>query len=472
MTVLAPFFAQRDARPDRTAIIAASGRSVSYAELDRWSRALAVAWCRQGVASGTRILVALPMAPPLYAALIALWRLGAVAVFPEPAAGFAGLSRAVAAASPAAFIGPRWLGWICRLRFGLPSLTQPSRRVGGAPIADERTFPPEHPALITFTSGSTGRPKGILRSHGFLIAQQDALAPLLRADGAVDLVSLPMFVLAGLGFGTTSVIPDGPVRRPAAMDPRRLLRQIIHHRVTRILAPPALCERLGELPLPAHVGWIITGGGPVFPGLVRSLQRAAPGAEIIAVYGSTEAEPIAHVSLSRAAVEDWQEMEGGGLLVGHPVPEIRLRLVDDEIVVAGAHVNKAYLDSVDDARNKHKQDGEIWHRTGDAGRLDGQGRLWLLGRKDALVGGLYPFAVEVAALSWPGVAQAALAKLGDEPILTIAGDEAHAATWRAQSATFPNLTLRVLPRLPVDRRHNSKIDYAALAALLQNRPLP
>ena len=113
--------------------------------------------------------------------------------------------------------------------------------------------------------------------------------------------------------------------------------------------------------------------------------------------------------MSETSAEDWRLMrEGGGLLAGTPIPEIGVEILDDEIIVTGDHVNKGYLDSAGDASNKLRRGGTIWHRTGDAGRFDDQGRLWLLGRHGSKAGGLYPFTVEVAVQSWPGVKLAAL----------------------------------------------------------------
>src|SRR5690606_16619894 len=130
---------------------------------------------------------------------------------------------------------------------------------------------------------------------------------------------------------------------------------------------------------------------------------------IHAVYGSTEAEPIAHVRMDEIALADWEAMAtGGGLLAGKPIPEIAVELRDHEVFVAGAHVNRGYLDPADDRTTKAIRDGVLWHRTGDAARIDETGRLWLLGRREAASNGLFPFAIETAALSWPGVKRAAL----------------------------------------------------------------
>ncbi|HLZ65702.1 MAG TPA: AMP-binding protein [Aliidongia sp.] len=469
MTVLAPFAARRAEHPDRAALVEADGSVLTYAALDEWAAALAARYERAGIGPGSRVLVALGLSPALYAVLIALWRLGAVAVFPEPAAGLAGLRHALAATRPAAFVGPRWLGLIAAGLASRPGLAMPLTTTRGREAARAMpAWPEDHPALISFTSGSTGRPKGILRSHGFLLRQQQALAPLLQpAAPSRDLVCLPLFVLAGLGFGTTSILPAASLHRPASIDARTLAAQIEHSGATRLLAPPSIAGTLAAEPEFGRLHEIFTGGGPVWPDLMRRLLQAAPGARIFAVYGSTEAEPIAHQALHRLTADDWAEMEaGGGLLGGTPVADIAVRIVDDEIQVAGAHVNRGYLDTSQDAANKVREGATIWHRTGDAGRLGPDGRLWLLGRLDGRAGLWYPFAVEVAARGWPGVVQAALIGDSGRPMLVLAGNRDHEPVWSEQIKRFPGLELHTLPRIPLDRRHQAKVDYAELKRAL------
>ncbi len=107
--------------------------------------------------------------------------------------------------------------------------------------------------------------------------------------------------------------------------------------------------------------------------------------------------------MSKADLE--KTSAGGGLLAGKPIAEIELAIVDPvelntfaknganskfnrlpanstgEIVVRGKHVIKTYLNGQGDAETKVKANGsKVWHRTGDAGCLDDQGRLWLMGR--------------------------------------------------------------------------------------------
>jgi acyl-CoA synthetase (AMP-forming)/AMP-acid ligase II len=431
-----------------------------------------------GIGPGDVVLIARGVSPDLYIALLAIFRLGAVAMFPEPAAGLKGLSLAVEAAQPKAMVAGalgRWLRPFVPALRRLPLLSEPSQgaRPGDGPMDGD----PRQPALITFTSGSTGRPKGIVRTGDFLALQHDLLEHLRQTSPQdIDLISLPVFILSNLVAGATSVIPAGNLRRPGQLDGARLLFQIAEHRVTRILAPPAVCGRLTEAvssgapPPDRNVHAIFTGGGPVFPNLLHALRTMAPSAALHAVYGSTEAEPIAHLNFDDISSADWEAMaDGAGLLAGMPISQARIEIVDHEIQVAGPHVNRGYLDPTQDASTKVARDDILWHRTGDAGRFDDRGRLWLLGRREAAARNLFPFAVEVAALSWPSVQQAALLADSERAILCVAGIGLNATDLARRTRHIGDIELRILAKIPLDKRHNSKVDYATLRARVGQR---
>ncbi len=464
------FLIQVEARPDAAAIVTSAGRVVTYAELARGSAARALVYQRAGIGAGDVVLIARGVSVELYETLLAVFRLGAVAMFPEPAAGLKGLRLAVQAVQPKA-VATTGVGQILRLLFPesrrLMSLPEPNGYAVGRDILAH--LQGDAPALITFTSGSTGRPKGIVRTSDFLVLQHTLLEKLRQTKpGDVDLISLPVFILSNLAAGAASVIPAGKLTRPAKLDGAALRRQIAEHRINRVVAPPAVCARIADgAEAMTQLEAVFTGGGPVFPNLLHAIARTAPKAAVHAVYGSTEAEPIAHLDMNEIGATDWEAMaNGAGLLAGKPIPEIAVEIRDREVFVAGEHVNRGYLDPSDDKSTKSKREGKLWHRTGDAARLDEQGRLWLLGRREAASGDLFPFAVETAALSWPGVQQAALLAGGTRARLAVSGAGLDQAALQTRAAKVGPIDVVLLREVPMDRRHNSKADYARLRKML------
>lgn len=513
--------AQAGTRPDAIALIDARGggeRRLSFAQLET-EVAVAAEWLRaRGLQRGQAVLVFVPMSADLYVALLAMFRLGTVALFLDPSAGREHIERCCARWPPAALMAIRRAHWLRAVSPALRAIPlklsvggwfpgaipwpcewrATSQRATAAAVAAEEA------ALVTFTSGSTGVPKAAVRTHGFLVAQHRALAPSIELEpGEVDLATLPVFTLANLASGLTTVIPDMDLRRPGAVDGAALFAQIERFGVTRITASPAFFERLIEhgrttnRTLPT-LRKLHTGGAPVFPRLLQALAVLAPNAHVVAVYGSTEAEPIAHLGFEELTAEDLVAMGAGrGLLAGTPVREIELKIVRDrwgtprgaltaaeftaeslpagepgEIMVAGAHVLTGYLGAVGDEETKFRVDGTVWHRTGDAGMLDAHGRLWLLGRCAARIddaqGRLYPFGVECLAMTFPEVRRAAALAQGGRRLLVVEAPDDLALMARLQAAV-KNAgidAVRCLPALPVDKRHNAKIDYPALRRLL------
>lgn len=529
MNIAALLSRQAADRPDSIALIDARGGdplTYTYSQLED-AVALAAGWLRaKGVRRGDRVLVLVPIAMELYVLLLALWRLEASAVIVDPGAGRPHVARCCARVKPdvllgipaalafACFVAPlraiprklavrargSWLPWPWVPRWELAAGTELVR----ATNREEGAMP----ALLTFTSGSTGEPKVAVRTHAFLVAQDAALRPALALEpGEVDLITLPVFVFANLAAGVTSLLPDLDLKRPGAIDGESAARQIARFGVTRCTASPAFFARLAEstrvrgTTLPG-LRKLFTGGAPVFPALLDSLRAAAPNAQVDAVYGSTEAEPIAHFAAAGLGAEERATIQrGGGLPAGIPVPEISVRILPDawgtprprysagqfeslalrtpeaigEIVVSGPHVLSGYLEGRGDEETKFRVENTVWHRTGDAGYFDGRGRLWLLGRCgakiDDAVGRLYPFAVEAAAMAAAAdiVVRAALVAIEGRRVLAVqlkpgAQLPAGFADDRLSWAELDEV--RELACLPVDRRHNAKIDYPALRRLL------
>jgi acyl-CoA synthetase (AMP-forming)/AMP-acid ligase II len=504
---------QAAARPEALAL-RHRGRAWTFRELEARTARGAAFLRAQGLGPGDPVLIFVPMGLDLYEVLLSVLRIGAVAVFLDPSAGDDHVAKCCARIPPKGYLGtPK----AQVLRWWVPALRRIPRRIvtarywpfaipfgsGGGSDSSPEARADGDAALITFTSGSTGEPKAAVRSHGFLLTQHAVLARTLHhAPGCLDLATLPVFVLANLASGQGTLIPDADLRSPGRIKAGPVLDEIRALRPATCAASPAFFERLAEGAevrgqLLDSFRALYTGGAPVFPGLLQRLQILAPQAQVVAVYGSTEAEPIAEMPFSEMSAGDLADMAAGrGLLAGPPVaPEIRLRVIRDawgtplgeldgaafaalrcpageagEIVVTGGHVLKGYLDGRGDEETKFKVDGEVWHRTGDAGRLDGAGRVWLLGRCSARIrdakGELFPFAVETAALQVPGVRRAALAALRGRRVLAVEGD-ASADSVRSGLAWAGLDTIHRVPAIPLDRRHNAKVDYPGLLALLE-----
>jgi acyl-CoA synthetase (AMP-forming)/AMP-acid ligase II len=473
----------------------------------------------------------------LYEVIIALFKLGAKVMLVDPSAGLSFMESCFELERPTALIttsrgsllpliskAVHNIPYKFTTGIGLPGFKRISHQtIGPGRGVDANTgkldldlIHGQMPALVTFTSGSTGRPKGIVRTHDFLLDQHKALENSLDLHfGEIELTALPVFVLANLASGMTTIIPDANLRLPARADAGKLVRQLEKHHAERIVAPPALLERLVEYCTTHRTSLrglkkVCTGGGPVFPKLMRNLKVIAPGAQIVAVYGSTEAEPIACIALSEVSDADLDRTNSGaGLLAGCPEANIELRIirplptsnfvrqlteqefnalaqpvnVPGEIVVSGRHVIKGYSHGEGDSQTKFKVGNEIWHRTGDAGYLDSTDRLWLLGRENAKItdryGTLYPFQVEAAACQRTWIRHAACVSFGGRRTLVVEPADGFHSQHRTERKRLPELLLEELGhlhieeiqfcnRIPTDRRHNSKVVYAEVMNRLKH----
>jgi olefin beta-lactone synthetase len=509
-------------RPDAAAIIdvhRGRARTTTFADLDRLSARAAGLLAGAGLRAGDAVLVFVPMSAELYVALIALFRLRLVAMVLDPAAGREHFERCCALHEPRGLIATakahllrvvspalRRVPVKFSVGWPVPGATRWSKLEEVPPLEAIEDCPADVPALLTFTSGSTGQPKAAVRTHGFLLAQHRVLAASLGlTPGDVDLTTLPIVLLANLGSGVTSVVPDADLRRPGAIAAGPVVDQVRAHTIISSTASPAFFERLarhcaqrGEA-VPG-LKKLFTGGAPVFPRLLDQLHEMAAAADVVAVYGSTEAEPIAHISRAEIDPGDRAAMHAGrGLLAGEPVPEIQLRVIRDqwgtplgpwtaaefteqcqqpgrpgEIVVSGEHVLTGYLHGCGDEETKFRVDGVVWHRTGDAGYLDARGRLWLLGRCAARIeddrGELYPFAAETAAYQDPAVRRAAAVAHRGRRVLAVEyydgrrGSDLTGLKGALAWAQFDDV--RVCRTIPVDGRHNAKIDYPRLHEML------
>jgi acyl-CoA synthetase (AMP-forming)/AMP-acid ligase II len=518
MNLYQVFRQQTATRPDAIVFVDAKrDRNWTFTEIENASANSASSLSRAGLRRGDGVLILVHMSVDLYVMLLACFRLGLVPVIIDPSAGREHVERCCRLYPPKAYIGT---GKAHLLRLGIPVLRRIPHQFSTSSLVPGSTHlpldtrasetvpvaevPDSHPALVSFTSGTTGQPKIAMRSHGFLLEQHKVINRHQQASAGTSSMTLfPAFVLSNLAGGITSILADVDLKHPQRIDAAKLVRAFHRYRPDSLGLQPIVMQRLIEFcrrsgqRLEGGIT-VYSGGAPVFPELFERFARIAPEARFVSVYGSTEVEPIAlsaHGSEADEAPVDCAR----GLLAGRPVPEIELRIVridenenrhdvdrstfdsmclnDEsigEIVVSGNHVLQSYLNGDEERGNKFYVEGNVWHRTGDAGSIDSAGRLWLAGRCAARIedarGVCYPLGIEARATELEAVERAALVSHDGRRLLVVECQPAQRASvadrLRESRIAKEIDDLRFVSGIPVDRRHNGKIDYPRLHELL------
>ncbi len=404
-------------------------QTYTYAELDQQSNRIATGLESIGIGRGVRTVLMVNPSLDFFALTFALFKVGAVPILIDPGMGIKNLKVCLAEAEPEAFIGiPK--AQIARLLFGwgketLKTILTVGPRLfwGGtilakliAPIANTHPYDTVHTvadetAAILFTSGSTGVPKGAVYSHGNFIAQVEALRDIYQIEpGEIDLPTFPLFALFAPALGMTSVIPAMDFTRPGSVDPEKIVAAIKRFNVTTMFGSPALIRRIGlygekhSVQLPS-LKRAISAGAPV-PAVVmeRFVKMLNPGVQVFTPYGATESLPVCSIG-SETILQETRFVtdQGRGVCIGLPVPGIQLAVIriddqvisswrDDlkvidgeigEIVVKGPQVTRSYYNRTESTRLAKiaVSEEEFFHRMGDLGYRDEQGRIWFCGRK-------------------------------------------------------------------------------------------
>lgn len=490
---------------------------LTFEELERRVDASAWALAELGLRPGERTALFVPPGIDFVALFHALLRLGALPILIDPGMGRRALLACLARAQPSALIG------VPRVHLARQIFPQRFRNVGLAVSVGRgpalgavrlarllRTRPEpfpivpvtaETPAAVLFTSGSTGPAKGVVHTHGNFAAELEALRTHFGLEpGEVDGACFPLFALFDHALGLTSVFPELDPTRPARCDPAKVHHALEASRATFAFGSPAIWRRVVPWMQArgarfTHLRRVTIAGAPVSPRLALALKALLPAdGEVHTPYGATEALPVTDITASELA-ELRPAIEGGaGSAVGRPLPGVELaliRITDEpiarwdeslrvapgepgEVCVRGAMVTRRYLD--DERANalaKIPDPAGPWHRMGDLGRLDAEGRLWFLGRKSHRLetehGPLFPVPLENLLDATPGVARTALVGTGprgqERPVLVVERDGTTLPikellprlAARAQELDPPIRDVLLHPRFPVDVRHNAKI---------------
>ncbi len=504
----------------------------SFAQLGSRIDALAHGLLAAGLRRGDRVSVFVKPGLDFPAVIFALFKIGCPPVFIDP-----GMGRE-AALSCLARMAPRGLIAVPLLQAARPLFRSAFKTVeisvtvgsstgywGGKTLdeiaslgADQGPFAPvdmdpDEECAILFTSGSTGPAKGARYSHRIYAAQVRHIQEMYGiAPGEIDLPGLAVFGLFSLAMGMTVVWPEIDPSKPAALNPAHLCEIIEDLGVTNAFGGIAIwrpvlrwCQEHGRR-LPS-LRRLLSAGTAIPVWMHEGFREVlAPGVQVFTPYGATESLPVASIGTDAVLGETAAlTRQGRGTCVGTPAPGITIRVIrtsdepverwDEslcvptgevgEICVSGAVVTHLYEGEPAATRAAkildHRSDPPVvWHRMGDLGYQDAQGRLWFCGRKAHRVetagGPIYSNPTEEVAVLEPGVARAALLGLGprgsQEPVIALQlapGAEAAETVARVRRAlgglALPTPIRRVLlhPSFPVDVRHNAKINNEALA---------
>jgi acyl-CoA synthetase (AMP-forming)/AMP-acid ligase II len=443
-------------------------QSVKVAELDHLVAILATEFKNQGIKSGDRVILFLPMSLYMYAAMFALQKMGAIPTFLDSWARRDQMGVSAKVANPTAMISAdRAFTYLA----DVPEIAQIPIKIVAGEVTSEIKYTArlevllqgktpasdlpvekEHPALITFTTGSSGTPKGADRSHRFLAAQHYALnRHLPYADGDKDLPVFPIFSLNNLAAGVETIIPAIDVGQPQATDALVLFVQMKSAGVTCTTLSPSLFNHLATFCIEKNLRLdflkrIVTGGAPISRDDVARMKSVAKNAEILVLYGSTEVEPMAHIEAVEMLAETQDvdpEIVEAGVNVGALDSGLQYKFIHiekdavyvkaasdwdklevkagevGELIVAGEHVCERYFNNEEAFFRAKIRDekGIVWHRTGDLGQLDKHNNLWIVGRVHNAINRkgqyFFPVRAEIILKKFPFVHRAAFLGIAD-----------------------------------------------------------
>ena len=298
-----------------------------------------------------------------------------------------------------------------------------------APLVESKE---DDDAILLYTGGTTGRSKGVRLTHRNVVSNGMQCAMEMGFRGTDTYLHIaPMFHSADL-LGTGFTLLGGSHAYLPQFSPKNVLTAIQDLRVTAtMLAPTMIIMTLQELK-PSDFDlksfrWFLYGSAPMAPEWIAKSIEAFPGVEVCQGYGLTETSPIlTYLDFDEhkkaLAARDYSRLKAAG----RPIAGVDMRILDDkgrevplgqagEVVVRAPNVTKGYL-NLPDATKAAIRDG--WFHTGDVGRMDEEGFMYLLDRKKDMIitGGenVYTVEVEQALYQHPAVAECAVVGLPDE----------------------------------------------------------
>ena len=399
----------------RAVFVLEDGSQISYGDLETGVGRLAALLVARGVTPGDRVAAQTAKSPEAVMLYLAVLQIGAVFLPLNTAYTAAEIDYFVTDAEPRLFVTDA------------VALAREAAEL--APLTAVHEAAPEDLAAIVYTSGTTGRSKGAMLSHANLAANGEALATAWGfTEADVLLHALPIYHVHGLFIALHCVLLRGAAFRwLAKFDEDQVLAALPHSTVmmgvptfyTRLLA-----DRRFDRAAAAAIRVFICGSAPLLESTFADFEARA-GRRILERYGMSEAAIITTNPLVG------ERLAGS---VGYPLPGVELRIGEAGLVeIKGPSVTRGYWRNPAKTAEAFTADG--YFITGDVGRTDPDGRVWLNGRASDLIisGGLnvYPKEIELVLDEMAGVSESAVIgcphpDFGEAVVAVIAGtgDEA------------------------------------------------
>ena len=436
----------RREHPDRAAVVCAERRT-SYAEFGERVERVAGALRRLGVQAGDRVALLGLNTDRCLEACYATWWAGAVLAPVNCRWSVEEIAFSlIDSGTRVLVVDDPFAPLVAALRARVPELdtvihvgdaAPPEGALSGealiaeaSPVADARRQG-DDAAVLFYTGGTTGRSKGVLLSHAGLYTTTLASISIgQRASGIVCLHALPMFHVGGLAVVLQAMAAQDTQVMLPAFDPAAFLDLIERERVVEAALVPTMIRRLIDHPALAgrtldSLERLYYGASPIDGTLLEQTIARLPHVGLTQFYGMTETSGIA-VALPAWCHGEESRAKGSHLAAGLPTACMEVRIVaPDGAECARGEVGEVWLRgpgvmlrywNLPEATAQALQDG--WMRTGDGGRVDVDGLLYIVDRlKDMIVTGgenVYSTEVENAVLSLPGVAQCAVLGVPDD----------------------------------------------------------
>tara|TARA_R110002020_G_scaffold451607_2_gene665738 strand:- start:66569 stop:68062 length:1494 start_codon:yes stop_codon:yes gene_type:complete len=423
------------AAPDSIAVSDSSGARWSYAALDRASDDLAEHLRAAGVQPNDRVLLLVENCAAAVATLHATWKLGAVVIPFNARQTEAEVARVMKHATPAAVVMTAHVSPDAAAHADRLGATEIEGAFGTLMLAKATTDPDDvlhDVAVLLYTTGTTGDPKGVMLTHSSIRFGGMASSKLRRmVPDDIVYGALPMSHVFGLISVLTGACYTGAHVQIEARFSAQKLYDAAMNGVTIIPAVPQMhamvmqytkekgMQRLGS----PSLRYVSSGGAPLDPAWKRKAE-AFYELPLQNGFGMTETSSGASATDNPIGSPD--------VSVGPITPGTEAKIdvnapggngVDEgEVLVRGPHLMKGYYRN--EAETAKALDADGWLHTGDLGKIDDEGRLYILGRSKELIihGGfnVYPPEVEAALNDHPQVIQSAVvgrSKDGDEEVL-------------------------------------------------------